>query len=454
MEPKTQARAPRTDHAALMKELSRRGGMRYDPQDMRYIAKRPPNAFEIIIPLSSNDGKRNRTAKRVIGTHRDAWFVRNALLEELVANETALGSGTAHLYVRDVIEKYLTVVAKSSTKERTYDGYCMLAKLRLIPVFGDMMIPSSDSGKKPTDFSAERFETIRAQWLVNGKYQTKRNGKRTVVGGMSKGTANTYTRLMKTVFKHAYRPWHMTQDNLMEGVKLFNEKKPQRGTYSFGELYRLFESAKLAKTTRPHALVLLATFTGSRKGELFGLSWRRIDFEECSYIISDVMVHTSERGAFIVDTPKTKSSERKVFWNKGDDVDLLLHELHKEYLETKVKLGAAYDKRNLQLVFANHIGEPLNPGCFNKSYSCIAKRAGLKHIAFHDLRHTFATLARSLEVRADMDDIQKRLGHASAESGRRMSLHYAHHEIEHDRLLQRLFQAAYDRHAAKAIIAA
>jgi integrase len=46
----------------------------------------------------------------------------------------------------------------------------------------------------------------------------------------------------------------------------------------------------------------------------------------------------------------------------------------------------------LYLVFANHKGKPIDPCTLTHNFARIIKRAGLEHVRFHDLRHTFASI--------------------------------------------------------------
>lgn len=448
--PSLPTRAGKTDYEELVAQVIRRGGPRYDPKDMRYLFTRPNGAMLIRIPLKPDPltGARRTRDKQKQMTHREAWFVRNEMILELYNNpETEDNEIDSNITVGELITKYIDIVAAARTKRGTIKGYRADANTRLIPTFGAI---------KATKFKAEMYEAKLAEWLVSGKCQTLRGGERIELGtGLSKGTCDKFTRLMKMVFKHAFEVWHVPgmKFNPMAGIQPFNELKQRKGLYDFPELSRLYTAAQeRVKSKRVYRLIFLTTFTGARKGELFGLAWPRVNLEECWFEVAEI-VGQDEDGVYIGDTPKNGASQRKIFWNKGDYVDQMFHEMHQEHLEIKMKTRTTYDKEKLQLVFADHLGNPFKPASFNSSYNKAVTRAGLHHITFHDLRHTFSTLARSHQVRAHMDDIDQRLGHRKDINGHRMTLHYAQQDILNDRELQRLYQEAFDR-STKASVAA
>ena len=67
---------------------------------------------------------------------------------------------------------------------------------------------------------------------------------------------------------------------------------------------------------------------------------------------------------------------------------------------------------NSPWVFPSPTGGPLSPDCVNNMLHRVLKRAGLPSIRFHDLRHTFATLA--LQNGVDIKTVSGMLGHYSA----------------------------------------
>jgi integrase len=63
------------------------------------------------------------------------------------------------------------------------------------------------------------------------------------------------------------------------------------------------------------------------------------------------------------------------------------------------------------LVFANYDGKPLDPSTLSHNFAKIVKRAWLRRVRFHDLRHTFASLMLLRGAKPKV--ISEALGHAS-----------------------------------------
>ena len=161
------------------------------------------------------------------------------------------------------------------------------------------------------------------------------------------------------------------------------------------------------------SLALMVTIElGLRRGELAGLEWENIDFENNIIMIRNNLIYLNT--SVELDTPKTLESQRNIYVS-----DEILEKL-KEYKEVqdsnKEKYGELYEtnvfnKRQCNFIFTWENGKYIHPNYFTLKFSRLSKDAGInKRVRFHDLRHTNATLL--LAEGTDYKVIQSRLGHS------------------------------------------
>jgi hypothetical protein len=149
-----------------------------------------------------------------------------------------------------------------------------------------------------------------------------------------------------------------------------------------------------------------AAFTGLRRGELFALRWRGVDFET-----SAIRVRASYSGGALT-MPK---SGRVRSVPMAPDVGRVLARLGQR--ERFVNDDA--------LVFVGEMGSYLDGSALRRRYDRAVKRAGLRPLRFHDLRHTFAT---QLIARTDIRRVQEWMGHADTQT----TMKYLHCVPRHD----------------------
>jgi integrase len=136
-----------------------------------------------------------------------------------------------------------------------------------------------------------------------------------------------------------------------------------------------------------HALWVLLATTGLRIGEALGLKWTDIDFENQRLFVRRALQRQKENGLVFVE-PKTAKSRRMVYFAEGTGAALKDH--RKTQNEARLRLGDLWQTNDL--IFCRADGTPLDPGNVTHHFQVLLKRAGLKKVRVHDLRHTAASL--------------------------------------------------------------
>lgn len=143
------------------------------------------------------------------------------------------------------------------------------------------------------------------------------------------------------------------------------------------------------------ALYVTAIGTGLRQGELLALRWQDIDLEAGTLTVR----HTLQRFTRELAEPKTERSRRTLHLPPRVTAALTAHRQR----QAIVPLSG--------LVFATAGGAPLHSVNVTLALQRNLRRLGLPQRRFHDLRHTFATLA--IEAGEDISVVSRALGHAS-----------------------------------------
>jgi integrase len=170
----------------------------------------------------------------------------------------------------------------------------------------------------------------------------------------------------------------------------------------------LDEARRLLAATRAHrlhALFELALRTGLRRGELLGLRWRDIDLDAETLNVRRTLQRSPERGLVFL-PPKTKASERRLAL-PTECVHALKQHREQQAAEREAA-GTAWKEQGL--VFPTRVGTPIDPCHLREYLNARCDAAGVRHIRFHDLRHSCATLL--LEQGVELVTIKELLGHA------------------------------------------
>ena len=206
------------------------------------------------------------------------------------------------------------------------------------------------------------------------------------------------------------------------------KKDPFIGSfYDSHEMERLFAAAKGTHLEIP---IFLGAFYGLRRSEAVGLRWSAIDFENNTLTIRHTVTSCNLSGKRVQiarDTTKTKSSMRTLPLIPA--FKELLLEKREEQEEYRRLCGRSYDKRYLDYICVDEMGTLISPDYLTASFPKLLKKNNLRHIRYHDLRHSCASLLLANGV--PMKQIQEWLGHSDFSTTANV---YAHLECNSKRL--------------------
>jgi integrase len=172
--------------------------------------------------------------------------------------------------------------------------------------------------------------------------------------------------------------------------------------WSAVELEKFLRSARLHPY---YAAFHLAAATGLRRGEILGLRWCDVDFENALLRVVQTVILV--QADVLIDTPKSPAGRRRVDLDRRT-VGVLSE--HVAQVERKRGYASSGLRESDELVFTRN-GGPVHPALFSYWFQRQVELAGVRRIRFHDLRHTHATLALLAGVHPKV--VSERLGHSS-----------------------------------------
>lgn len=178
---------------------------------------------------------------------------------------------------------------------------------------------------------------------------------------------------------------------------------------------------------------ILCMYTGLRMAEILALRWDQVNWEKKRITVTDSVVLVKDRdnvdsGGHIHRTLLVQNTTKTAAKR-----DVPLSRFAYEAL-LDLKEQTPYDEHGF--VVCTHVGVPISPGHFGKTFSKILDNAAVKQAGVHALRHTYATMLfeRGIDVRI----ISSLLGHSSTAVTYSVYIHFS------NRLMQETVNALQD----------
>jgi len=349
-----------------------------------HIYKRSQGSWTIVydLPADTVTGRRQQKSQTIRGTKRDAERV---LREVLLSLEQGSYVKPNKVTIGEWLRKWLKDYVSINTTDRTQESYYSTVERHLIPSLGRVAI---------TDLQAQHIQSYYAEKLNKGRADGK--------GGLSARSVVYHHRILSKALGYAVKMGVVVR-NVADVVQPPRVQRVTMSTLSSEEATRFLDAAR---ETDYYVYLATLLYTGLRRGELLALRWRNLDLDSGTLTVVET-AYKLGNGEYRIKEPKTPQSRRNV------TLPISLVELFKVYRADqellRIQLGISLNADDF--VFIRPDGSPINPNAITLAFRRIIKRAGLRRIRLHDLRHTHATLMLKAGVHPKV--VSERLGHAN-----------------------------------------
>jgi integrase len=271
---------------------------------------------------------------------------------------------------------YFHEVASSRVRPSTLNGYEHLTRLHITPFLGRHYI-----------------DKLRPQHIT-ACYRELSNT-------LSPSSIRRVHAILRRALTIAVR-WGLITNNPVLMVDPPSLTRPDLEPYSLDEATSLLQAAA---NDRLEARWTIALMLGLRQGEVLGLGWQHIDFNQRTLRVARSLQRQPDGTLGLVET-KTQRSRRVIPMPPAVESALL----RRQQAQRQERHLAGPLWRQSDLVFTTATGTPIHPRNDYRSFRSLIIRAGLRRVRLHDLRHTAASLLLSQGVAGRV--VMEILGHS------------------------------------------
>jgi len=365
------------------------------------LVKRGSTWSYIVRVRDPNTGKMKDQWKGGFATQTEARTARNDA-------RSASDKGTAVAATRITVREYLAdwlEASETRVRPTTLASYRQHVDGLIVPRIG---------GERLQQLTPTMVDKLYAKLLTEGrapKTKPVEGEKPAPSTGLSAATVRrvgaTLHKALHDAVKKKLIPYNPADAAELPMIERDSDGAGDVQTWTREELDKFL---RLVASDRLFPLWRLAAWTGCRRGELAGLTWRDVDTEAATITVRRARVTVSSTDVR-ESKPKTKKGRRKVeldeetnaalaAWRERQDAE------RKEWERTKAGTWPTHG-----LVFTLQDGAALHPDYLSRAFRSHAKKAKLPTIRLHDLRHTHATLMLAAGVPVKV--VSERLGHST-----------------------------------------
>lgn len=321
----------------------------------------------------------------------------------------------------DYVTKIYFESAKDFLSEYEIDHYRGIIKNHISPVLGHMKL------KDITPVHVQHFVNV----LKN------KPSKKAKTGTLSSGSVRRYFVVLQSIMHSAYK-LGIIGINPAAGDRITLPSLDEETTEIFTEdeinkIFNLLEQ----ETLQFKLLIHLAINTGCRRGELVALKWSDISFK--TGVITIQRSNYKLKGKPI--QSKEPKNKKRRYMNLPPYCLAMLKEYRAQQAQLRFNLGDSWNGD--EWIFIQSDGRPMHPTTPTEQFNDFLKKHNLKHIKFHALRHTSATLL--LANGTNIKNVASRLGHSQLKTTNR----YVHALEDADREAANTFETMFNPKKSK-----
>lgn len=343
------------------------------------IRKRPDGRWEGRYTAGYHPETGKRIVKNVLG--KTQAEVKAKLTRAIEESREIDPVRSDEYTVAEWLRLWYELYAKPNIRPTTAEYYRRCIELHTIPRIGDI---------KLNKLTSREIQKLYKGLQENGRLRECQKRKQP---GLSSSTVRGIHMMLHNALDRAVKERLILRNPTEDCIIPKLEKQEMKILHP--EDMRAYLSAADKRGVLP--MFYLELTSGIRKGELVALLWSDLDEKNRTISVSKQALRSPD-GEITVSRPKTENSIRKISIPQ-EAIELLKAEHSKHpnnpYMFPSPKNGGMY-----------------YPDSVVKLHMKILKDAGLEHIRFHDLRHTFATLA--LQNGVDVKTVSNMLGHYDA----------------------------------------
>jgi len=403
----------------LSGHLQEKGGKYYAVLNCKHHdGKRFPKWVSTELPVKKGN---KRPAERMLEELKRSYSIYGELLETSetpLAGEDISPADVQAVALNEPLEKEDTEVLfadymlswlsdiETEVDLVTFAGYCDSVERVIVPYF-------REKGVRLHELTSRDLKDF---------YKQERKGDTEASKKGKKGT---------TVVRYHANIHKALEEAVANGLVLRNVAHKMRpGTDKFvGSFYLADEAMELiqaAEGTKLELAVLFGVFYGLRRSEIVGLKWQNFDLVNDIFTIAHTVTTYRYKGKTVrhaKDKTKNQSSMRSL--PLVPLVKEKLMAIKERQKEDRLAFGEYYESQYQSYVYVDEIGRLIRPDYISGYFPKLLKKNGLRHIRFHDTRHSCASLL--LKNGVSMKEIQAWLGHS--DYGTTANL-YAHLDVE------------------------